>query len=61
MLKSRISAVCPLILCLCGCMEATDNKSATERTGAVGVTSQDIDDLGKPATPPKKPDSAGGK
>ncbi|HEY3966254.1 MAG TPA: hypothetical protein VGM05_16965 [Planctomycetaceae bacterium] len=54
MLKSKISAACLLALCLCGCPEeAANNKAPTERTGAVGVTSQDIDDLGKPAPTPK--------
>ena len=52
-LKSKISAVCLLTLCLVGCMESADDKKPSERTGAVGVTSQDIDDLAKPATPPK--------
>jgi hypothetical protein len=60
MLKSKISAVCLLTLCLWGCTEATD-KSPTQRTGSVGVTSQDIDDLGKPAAPPTTPNSGGGK
>lgn len=54
-LKSRISAACLLALCLCGCPESTE-KSKSERTGSVGgVTSQDIDDLGKPASPAKNP------
>jgi hypothetical protein len=53
-LKSRIAAICLLMLCLYGCTESTE-KSKTERTGAVGVTSQDIDDLGKPVAPAKNP------
>ena len=61
-LKAKFSAVCLLVLCpclslclsLCGCTESTE-KSKTERTGAVGVTSQDIDDLAKPAAPAKNP------
>ena len=52
MLKARISAACLVALSLCGCPEPA-NKAPTERTGAVGVTSQDLDDLGKPAAPPK--------
>jgi len=49
-----------LILSLCGCVETkTDNAPAgSGRTGSVGVTTQDIDDLGKPAS--KSPGGAGG-
>jgi hypothetical protein len=59
-LKSKISALCLLTLCFYGCMESTDKKPS-ERTGSVGVTSQDIDDLGKPVAPAKNLNSGGGK
>jgi len=43
-----------LIISLCGCVEMkSDNSQPTptsERTGSMGVTTQDIDDLGKPAS-----------
>ncbi|HTI52084.1 MAG TPA: hypothetical protein VL475_14070 [Planctomycetaceae bacterium] len=55
MCKTEIAAVALLSLSLWGCVESTDQKSESSRTGAVGVTTQDIDDLAKPVGKPKEP------
>jgi hypothetical protein len=51
MMKSKIAATCLLSVCMCGCPEEPTNKKPSERTGSVGVTSQDLDDLAKPVAP----------
>jgi hypothetical protein len=53
MSKVGIAAVCLLSVFLCGCPESTNESPKSTRTGSVGgVTSQDIDDLAKPAAKP---------
>lgn len=56
MSRSGIAAVCLLSLSLCGCPEASNESPKPTRTGSAvgGVTTQDIDDLAKPAA--KTPD-----
>jgi hypothetical protein len=52
MSKVEIAAACLLSVFLCGCLESTTESPKSTRTGsAVGVTSQDIDDLAKPDKP----------
>jgi len=56
MFKSEFLALGLLTLSLCGCPEQAGESKST-RTGSVGVTSQDIDDLAKPVS---KPQGGGG-
>jgi hypothetical protein len=52
MSKVEIAAVGILSVFLCGCPESASESPKSTRTGsAVGVTSQDIDDLAKPDKP----------
>ena len=55
MSKALLVSAALLILSLCGCDQMNSNNSqpasgGSGRSGAVGVTTQDIDDLGKPAS-----------
>jgi hypothetical protein len=61
MSKFEIATIGLLSLSLWGCVEATDDGQKSSRTGALGVTTQDIDDLAKPAaaTPAKPKPPAG--
>lgn len=61
MSKLEIAAVGLVTLSLWGCVEGTDDAQKSSRTGALGVTTQDIDDLAKPAAaPPAKPKAPAG-
>lgn len=55
MSKAGIAAVCLLSLVSCGCPESSSESPKSTRTGSAvgGVTTQDIDDLAKPAAAPK--------
>jgi hypothetical protein len=59
MRKIEMAAIGLLTMFLCGCPEATKESPKT-RTGSVGVTSQDIDDMAKPDAKPKDGKGAGG-
>ena len=59
MRKIEKAAIALFTLVLCGCLESTGESPKT-RTGSVGVTSQDIDDLAKPDAKPKEDKGAGG-
>jgi hypothetical protein len=52
MWKAEITVVSVLTLCLCGCADAT-TESPKARTGSLGITTQDVDDLAKPDPKPK--------
>jgi len=54
-----IAAIGFLSLSLCGCPEST-GESPKVRTGSVGVTTGDIDDMAKPDAKPKEGKGAGG-
>lgn len=51
MVRNEVAAVGLLCLGLVGCGEWPDT-GAKSRTGALGVTTQDVNDLAKPASPP---------
>jgi hypothetical protein len=59
MWKAEITALSLLTLCLCGCPEAT-TESPKARTGSLGITTQDVDDLAKPDPKPKVQNGPGG-
>ena len=58
MWKVEIVAVSLLTLCLCGCSDLT-SESPKARTGSLGITTQDVDDLAKPDASSKVQNGAG--
>jgi hypothetical protein len=52
MWKAEITALSLLTMCLCGCPDST-SESPKARTGSMGITTQDVDDLAKPDPQPK--------
>jgi hypothetical protein len=59
MWNAEIIAVSLLTLCLCGCSDLT-SESPKARTGSLGITTQDVDDLAKPDPQPKVQNGAAG-
>jgi hypothetical protein len=60
MWKAEITVVSVLTVCLCGCPDATNESPKATRTGSLGVTTQDIDDLAKPDPQQKIQNGPGG-
>ncbi len=59
MWKAEITALSLLTMCLCGCSDLT-SESPKARTGSLGITTQDVDDMAKPDAQPKIQNGTGG-